>query len=130
MSRSIKRKYRKIREEFKRDLRIEMQDNRALAMLAIETYTACQHREHIMKIWAMFRNPDYSDFHQDYTENLFGKHLTGSSGIWKSLHVAGSPTSEKYYRDIPEVYAMGDALGVAYSVLITPKNERGEKLGV
>jgi hypothetical protein len=117
VSKIIKRKYKKARIEFKKDLLKKCKENKALAMLIIETYTAWHHRRHIMKIWAMFRNPNYKEFQRDYSDNLMGKSLTGRDDIWKSLYFADRELYDKYSRLIPEVYAMGDALGVAYRKL-------------
>ncbi|WP_163538287.1 hypothetical protein [Gracilibacillus sp. YIM 98692] len=117
MSKIIKRKYRKIRSDFKKELYESMKENHALAMLVIETYTAWKHRNHILKIWGMFRNPDYKAFQKDYSKNLMGQHLTGSIDIWRSFHFAKYENLTDYKYKIPEKYAMGDALGMAYKVL-------------
>lgn len=117
LSKIIKRKYIKARREFKKDLFAAASENKALAMLIVETYTAWHHRRHIMKIWAMFRNPDYREFQRDYNQNLMGKHLSGRDDIWRSLYFAERELHDKYSKLIPEVYAMGDALGIAYRVL-------------
>ncbi|MDX8367833.1 hypothetical protein [Cytobacillus sp. IB215665] len=114
----LKKKYKKTRIEFKKELTTAVKENKALAMLIIETYTAWQHTRHITKIWAMFRNPSYSDFQRDYSDNLMGKHITGRVDIWRSLHFGGEKDlCNKYKYEIPEVYAMGDALGIAYKHL-------------
>lgn len=117
MSKSKKREYRKIRGEFKRELFEKCKENKALAMLVVETYSAWHHKRHIMKIWSMFRNPNYEEFKKDYTENLMGKHLSGRNDIWRSLYFGERELHDKFRDKIPEVYAMGDALGVAYRVL-------------
>ena len=117
MSRVLKRKYKQVRREFKKDLLAKCKDNRALAMLIAETYRAWHHRRHIGEIWAMFRNPAYKEFQRDYDDNLFGKHLSGHKDIWRSLYFAERELYDKYSNLIPEVYAMGDALGIAYQVL-------------
>lgn len=117
MSKQIKRKYKKARVEFKKELLEKCKNNKALAMLIVETYTAWHHRRHIMKIWAMFRNPNYREFQRDYNENLMGKHLSGRDDIWRSLYFTERELHDKYKYLIPEVYAMGDALCIAYRVL-------------
>ncbi|WP_019243670.1 MULTISPECIES: hypothetical protein [Bacillus] len=113
----LKNKYKKNRKQFKTELLERMNNNRAFAMLIIETYTAWHHRRHITKIWAMFRNPEFKVFQDAYTKNLFGKHLTGRDDIWRSLYFADKELHDKYKYLIPEVYAMGDALAVAYRIL-------------
>ncbi|MNJ32049.1 hypothetical protein D3C77_267040 [compost metagenome] len=117
MSKILKRRYKQSRMEFKRELLKKCKENKALAMLLVETYAAWHHRRHIGEIWAMFRNLDYMKFQEDYNKNLFGKHLAGRSDIWRSLYFADKDLRDKYIRLIPEMYAMGDALGVAYKVL-------------
>lgn len=117
MSRIIKRRFKQHRMEFKRDLRKAMDQNAALAMLAVETYRASQHRRHIGLIWQMFRNPNYAEFQREYDDQLFGKHLTGDENIWRSLHFADRDLYDRYSRKIPETMAMGDAVGVAYQIL-------------
>lgn len=70
-----------------------------------------------MQIWSMFKNPEYKNFRDDYTENLMGKHLTGRDDIWKSFYFSEYRNLYEYRKKIPERYAMGDALGIAYRVL-------------
>ncbi|MBK5474398.1 hypothetical protein JFU54_28860 [Bacillus sp. TH19] len=114
--RTVKRKHRQIRKEFKKDIFEVAKNNRAFAMMIIETYTASQHRTHIMKIWELigFNHPEA---HKDYCDKLMGKHLCGTSEIMKSIYFADKELHDKYRHKIPECYAMGDALGIAYKVL-------------
>src|SRR5690625_4259327 len=107
----LKRKYKSVRIEFKQELFISMSENKALAMLVIETYTAWKHKEHILNIWGMFRNPEYKTFQRDYSENLMGKHLTGRVDIWRSFYFSDYQNLYEYKNKIPEKFAMGDALG-------------------
>lgn len=123
MSRQIKRKYKQTRLAFKNDLLAVCEDNNALAMLIIETYAAWHHKRHITQIWSMFRNPDYSEFQADYSKNLMGKHLCGREDIWRSLYFTEKELYTKYKGKIPETYALGDALGVAYRVLQANQNK-------
>lgn len=116
VSRQIKRKYKKVRTEFRKDLLEKAKENKALAMLIIETYTAWQHRSHIMKIWELL-GFNHREAYQDYCDKLMGKHLTGRDDIWRSLYFCEKELYDKYRMQIPEVYAMGDALGIAYRVL-------------
>lgn len=117
MSKQIKRKYRKERQQFRKDLKIQCDQNAALAMLIIRTYRAEHHFRHITKIWSMFRDPSFHNFHQAYNERLFGKVLTGQDDIWHSLYFAEKELYDRYNSKIPSCYAMGDALGVAYKSL-------------
>ena len=115
MSKIIKRKYVERRKEFKNDLYESMKDNPAYAMMVLKTYTASQHRKHIGEIWWLSR--DYKDFQEAYNKELFGKHLTGRDELFHSLYFADRELYDKYRRLIPESFAMGDALAVAYRVL-------------
>lgn len=112
-----RRKFRQIRNEFKKDLYLAMKENKALPMLVLETYTAWQHRKHIGKIWAMFRNPDYVAFQEDYMKNLMGKHICGTDEMFRSLYFGEKELYDKYHRLIPGMAALGDALSVAFAVL-------------
>lgn len=75
MNSHIKRKYRKVRQEFKRDLFEKVKDNRAFAMLIIETYAASRHREHITEIWELL-GFHYREAYTEYCNKLAGKALT------------------------------------------------------
>lgn len=114
--RALKRKYRQIRQEFKKDIFEVVKNNRAFAMMILETYVAKQHRKHIGQIWALlgFNHPEA---HKDYCDKLMGKHLCGDDTIMRSLYFADKELHNKYRHKIPECYAMGDALGIAYKVL-------------
>lgn len=115
MSKINKRKWHQVRKEFKSDLYQVASHNKSFAMMIISTYTASQHRTHIHKIWAMFRS--HPRFAQAYNENLMGKHLTGRDEIMRALYFANRDLYNKYIHKIPECYAMGEALGVAYRTL-------------
>ncbi|WHY76253.1 hypothetical protein QNH20_19305 [Neobacillus sp. WH10] len=112
----LKNKYKAIRKEFKADLTKIIQHNRAFGMMVISTYTASQHRTHIMKVWELlgFNHPEA---YKDYCDKLFGKHLTGRDEIMRSIYFVDKELYNKYIYKIPEAYAMGDALAVAYRVM-------------
>jgi len=120
-----KKQWKKIRKSFRKDLRVRMSKNPALAMLAVETYAAYQHRKHIYKIWELLGH-HHEEAWSDYNKNLSGHHLMGDSRIFKSLYFADYELYKKYIRQLPERPAMGDALGVAYSCLAN-KTNKGEK---
>lgn len=110
-------KIRQIRNDFKNELYKEMEFNKGLAIAIINTYTSWQHRKHILKIWELL-GFNHKEAYKDYCDKLLGKHLTGREDIWKTLYFGGCKDLRiKYLRRIPEVCAMGDALGVAYKVL-------------
>ncbi|MFD2330648.1 hypothetical protein ACFSR7_15455 [Cohnella sp. GCM10020058] len=110
-----RRRFYKVRREFKHDLYAKAEHNPAMAVMIIKTYAASQHRSHIMNVWWLLRN--HRAAQADYNENLFGKHLTGRDEIMNSLYFAEPELYHKYSRKLPEAYAMGDALAVAYSIL-------------
>jgi hypothetical protein len=120
MSRIIKRKYKQARREFKQDLYEAVKDNPAFAMLIIETYAAQKHKYHIMKVWELL-GFHHKEAYRDYCDKLMGKHLTGRHEIMRSLYFVNRALHEKYSRRIPERFAMGDALGIAYRVLRAKK---------
>lgn len=115
MSRVLKRKYKDARKAFKIELRERCDANPALPVLIVETYTAWHYRRHLAQIWSMFGNPEYEAFRVDYMTNLMGKHLSGRSDIWRSLYFAEKDLCETYKPLIPETFAMGDAIRVAYA---------------
>ncbi|PES56007.1 hypothetical protein [Bacillus thuringiensis] len=114
--RALKRKYKPIRQEFKKDILEVAKSNRAFAMMIVETYTASQHRTHIMKVWELL-GFHHEEAYKDYCDKLMGKHLSGRDEIMRSIYFADKELYEKYIYKIPECYAMGDALAIAYRVL-------------
>lgn len=116
MSKIVKRKYKQVRKEFKKDMYEIARDNRAFIMMIIETYTASKHNTHIMKIWELL-GFNHREAYKDYCSKLMDKHLTGRSEIMRSLCFVDKTLYEKYVNRIPERYAMGEALGVAYKFL-------------
>lgn len=124
MSSQRKRQYRKTRSRFTYAVKMRVRENPALGMLILETRAAWHHRRHIGQIWAMFRNPAYKDFRDDYSRHLFGKSLTGRSDIWRSLRVGAPDLFDTYYGKIPERFAMGDAYGAALRELNHQQREQ------
>ena len=112
----IKQKFRDIRKSFKQDLYKKVEGNRAFGMMIISTYTASQHRKHIYQVWELL-GFNHQEAYKDYCDQLGGKMLTGTDEIMRSLYFADIELYEKYVGKIPECYAMGDALAVAYAVL-------------
>ena len=120
MSKTIRRKWKTVRQEFKQDMRIECSANKSFAMMIVETYVASQSRKHIMEIWSLLGR-NHKEAHKDYCDKLMGKSLTGRSEIIRNLNFVNKELYDKYFRKIPECYAMGDAYGIALRVL----NSRG-----
>jgi hypothetical protein len=117
MSNIIKRRYEKLRKEFKRDIYEKVKDNPAFAMLIVQTFRAKKHRNHITAVWSLLGH-NHKEAYRDYSVKLFGKHLTGSDEIMHSLYFADREIHQKYVsKKIPECFLMGDALAIAYYVL-------------
>lgn len=116
MNSRMTKKYKDLRKEFKKDIYEIAKNNSAFAMLIIETYVASQHRKHIMQVWALL-GFNHKEAYKDYCDKLMGKHLTGRDEIFRSIYFVDKEIYNKYIYKIPECYAMGDALAVAYKVL-------------
>lgn len=116
MSRTIKRKWKTVRSEFRQDIINECTSNKSFAMMICETYVASQSRKHIMEIWSLLGR-NHREAYDDYCDKLMGKSLTGRSEIIRSLYFVNKELYQKYYGKIPECYAMGEAYGIALSVL-------------
>lgn len=114
--RGLKRKYRRVRQEFKQDILEVTKNNRAFAMMIVETYSASKNRTHIMKVWELL-GFHHQEAYKDYCDKLMGSYLCGSHEIMRSIYFVDKELYKKYYGRIPECYAMGDALGIAYKVL-------------
>jgi len=112
----LKRKWKSNRTEFRKRLREEMTANKALAIVAISTYTSAKHRKHIMQIWELL-GTRHKEAYKDYGNQLFGKFLTGEENIFKSLYFSAPEIYKEFHGAIPERLAMGDAFGVALSVI-------------
>lgn len=114
-----KRKYWKIRKEFKNELYKVVKDNPVYIPMIAETYTAYRLRNHIHNIWYMMI--DFPDFKKKYNKELMGKMLTGRDEIINNLCYSNE-VFLKYRYKIPEPLAMGDALAIIYRV---QKESRG-----
>lgn len=116
MSKILKRKYKEERLNFKHDLYDVVKNNNAFAMMIVETYSANRHRSHIHKVWELL-GFNHKEAYKDYCDKLMGKMLTGRDEIFRSIYFADKELYNKYHDKIPECYAMGTALGVAYKIL-------------
>lgn len=108
-----KKKYYKVRKEFKAELYEVVKENKAYIPMIVETYAAYKHRRHIHKIWSM--SIDYPDFKKAYNKELFGKMLLGRDEILPNLCYIDE-RFHKYRYKLPECLAMGDALAIAYRI--------------
>lgn len=108
-----KRKYWKIRKEFKKELYEVVKKNKVYIPMIAETYAAHHHKSHIYKAWYLMIG--YPDFRKRYNQELMGKTLCGRNEILLNLHYADDRFA-KYRGKLPERLAMGDALAIAYRV--------------
>lgn len=114
MARSIaKRKYKKIRKEFKADIKEALINNRALGMAILNTYIADKHRTHIHKIWYLL-GTKHRDAYKGYCDSgLSGKMLCGDENLYDTLYFSGyEEIRNKYYRKLPERIAFGEIYGI------------------
>lgn len=107
-------KWRDKREAFKAAILPKMKANPALAMLAINTWSASNHRTHIHQMWKLLGN-NHKGAWNDYCEKLHGKMLTGRDEFTFSLRWVDKELYE-LARELPEVYVLEDAKDLAYTV--------------
>lgn len=93
-----------------------MLNNKAVIIAVIETYRAYQHKRHIMKIWE-YLGFNHRKAYRGYSDTLFGKHLCGRDELFNTLAFIDKSLYLEFYLKVPERYAMGDALSVAYTFL-------------
>ena len=122
MSRIHKRRYKTTRNAFKQDLYDAWQHNHALAMLVLNTYAAWHNRRHIFRIYQQAGpggeiGTKHPGIWKEFSSVVVGKQLTGRVDIFHALYFSERELYDKYHRRIPETYAMGDAVNVAYRVL-------------
>lgn len=111
MRTQLKRKYRKLRTEFRRELIQEMDPT--FALLILKSYTAYQHRMHIWKIWD-FLGHKHRDVWQEYCDTFMGEHLTGSDDVYKVLTWVKPDLYKKYYRLLPGMLMTSEMICVCY----------------
>lgn len=110
-----KRKYWKLRKDFKAELYEEVKNNIVYIPMIMETYTASKHRTHIHKIWSMMRN--HKSFKDEYTNSkMMGSMIAGRDEILSNLAFIDKEKFMRYMSLIPEKLAMGDAVSIAYRV--------------
>lgn len=119
MARSYTRKKcKKIRKEFKADMRELLKSNRALCMAILNTYIASKHRTHIHKIWNLL-GTQYKDAWKGYCNSgLCGKMLCGDENIYETLYFSGyEEITNKYRGKLPERIAFGEIHGILVKCL-------------
>lgn len=114
MARSIaKRKYKKIRKEFKSEIKEALINNRALGMAILNTYVADKHRTHIHKIWHLLGTQHKEAWKGYCKSGLRGKMLCGDENLYDTLYFSGyEKIANKYRRRLPAKIAFGEIYGL------------------
>lgn len=120
MSKILKRKYRNERKKFRHELYEVMKNDLKMAMLIQQIFINKRQSTIIHEIWYRLG----TQYPQVYKEgfcgenSLHGKMMTGKfDELFFNLYFINNELYMKYKRKIPEVYALGDALSVAYRVI-------------
>lgn len=120
MSKILKRKYIKERKAFKIELYQLMKDDLMMAMLFQQIFINYTQRRLLHEVWYRLGTKHYDIYKNEFCgENgLTGKMMCGRfDEAFFNLYFINQPLYEKYVRLIPERYALGDALSVAYKVI-------------
>lgn len=127
MGRSLKRKFRNDRLDFKKDLYEIMKDDLAMAMLIQQIHINKRHSFIILKTWEIL-GLNYPEVYKEGfcgKNSLHGKMMSGKSyDLFHNLYFLDQDIYKKYSRKIPPTYALGDALSVAYVVINRKEKER------
>ena len=119
MSKILKRKYRSERKQFKHELYEAMKNDLQMAMLIQQIFINRTQRSIIYETWYRLGTQYPQVYKEGFCEDnsLHGKMMTGRSHeVFHNLYFINNELYMKYHRKIPEVYALGDALAVAYRV--------------
>lgn len=104
------------REAFKEAIKVKMEANPALTMLAIKTWTAAKHRTHIHEIWELL-GFHHKEAYKDYCDKLHGTALTGTDEFTDCLYWVDKELFV-IAKEIPETYVREDAKDVAYTIVL------------
>ena len=114
MKKQFRRKYRKIRAEFKYELKEICKKDINLKWLIIEAYRAENNKNNIYAIYHWL-GTKHHDIWREFCETpIWGRVITGEYGIWRILRCTYPDFAKKYIDKIPEKSAMGDAIAVIY----------------
>ena len=114
----IKRRYGKLRKEFKKDMKEILQRDRSLAMGIILTRIADKHRTQIQESWYILGTKHYHVYRDEDLRKLRGKMLCGSEDIYKTLYFSGyKDLRNKYYMKLPDRLALGEVYGLCLKIV-------------
>lgn len=114
MKKQFRRKYRKIRAEFKHELKELCKKDINLKWLIWEAYRADRNKDNIYDIY-YWLDRKYPDVWREFIKTpLWGGVITGEYGIWYILRGTYPDIAKKYADKIPDRSAMGDAIAVIY----------------
>ena len=112
-----KKKYKKVRKEFKYCLEIACGFNQTLAFTIIKTYMAYKHRKYIHDFQYFVGTENIELWHKWCKTNKAGKMLCGRDDIFNTLHNCNKALYEKFKGKIPIDLAMGTAYGIALKMI-------------
>lgn len=114
MKKQFRRKYRKVRAEFKHELKEICKKDKTLQWLIYEAYRAENNKNNIYAIYHWL-GTKHNDIWREFCETpLWGEVIDGEYGIWNILTAICPDFAKKYIEKIPQKCAMGDALAVVY----------------
>lgn len=114
MRRSLRHKYRKVRINFKQELRDICQQDNTLRVLIWEAHRAENNNNVVFKMYHWL-GTKYHDIYKEFCNTeIWGRTYCGEYGIWQALLQTYSDFAKKYIYKIPQKCAMGDALAVVY----------------
>lgn len=120
MGRSLKRKFRNDRVDFRKDLYEMMKDDLAMAMLVQQIHINERHSSIILKTWEIL-GLNYPEVYKEGfcgKNSMHGRMFSGKShDLFHNLYFLNQDIYKKYSRKIPPTYALGDALSVAHVVI-------------
>lgn len=120
MRNHFRRKYKKVRNEMKIELKNLMKDNPALMILIRDTYIAYTQRRLIHKIFYVLGTKHNDIYEKEFCgENgLVGKMLCGRfDEFFNTMYFIDKNFYEKYIRRIPDKIALGDAYAIAINYM-------------
>lgn len=110
MKKQFRRKYRKVRAEFKHELRSLCQQDKTLQWFIYEAYRAENNRNNIYAIYHWLGTKHHDIWREFVKTPIWGRVITGEYGIWHVLRATYPDFAKKYVNEIPSKSAMGDAL--------------------
>lgn len=118
-NRSTKRKWRKRRQQFKRELHPLLKDNKLLCGMVMQVRYLSSFRSVTYATWGLLCN-NHPKAWEEYKAKIFDKVLLGTENLLIPFVFAGHQDfANKWCSNLPPTYMIGDAYAVAYSCLDT-----------